>query len=852
MAAQRTYTATFAIGAKLAGSFRGVMAAAQSRLKTLEHAAMRVGRSIAKLTTMFGGLGAILGAFGVGKILTSIFEGADEAAEQFETRQRKIAVSLLNNQAIAAKGLPYAEKQRDLIEQHNAALAQQGVISKGLLDTSTANLAMIGMPPKYITEANASMADLLVVSRGVNATQEDMATFSKAYAVALRTGMTRGLRNYGIVLSDTEAKQFKDMKKSKDFMKLRFDFLMKHAKFAEGQNVKAAKSDEGRIHKLTNDLAAMRIRMGLAALPLRAKMADEWRKILPQVEPILTDLRNMGFKALGKVAQFVGDIVVPAFKTLSAWWKSEGGKAFMDMMRSLGKAFVGIFRGAGDAKKSMSQIIQERMLQALKMLTKLFEWIGKNAKWLVPTILTLVAAFAGLLIALQVAAAIAAIANPVGLIIVGIGALVTAVILLYENWDKIKEMFPTTAAIVEHFIEGFKLSFMAGFDFVKAIWKTLVAIFTGDFTGVGDAWAKVWKDIVALAQWWEKSLIAIAKAVGQAFKDYFLRVFEDIKSIWTWMKGFSWSGIKKMFAEGKDAATAYGQAQSTGQAGGAGGYAGVAAATAAAQSASAEMPLTPEALKAVQAERASVVADLQRPELRNLVSATLATEAGGAEDQKNILEALVNRGVAQQRAGTYKGVEHMIKGGFYGPYNRGETNAVMARGLSDARSEQVGEMIKQMGAGRNALGGLTDQGMVNEIKGNIKEQHGEDYFGKLGIAGEEQTAAYRLSRGYAHGGIITRAQHALLGERGPEAVIPLSGGRRAEGLLSYASRALGIHRGGATHVNFTPSITINGNASNADQASLDSRLRALARDFVDDFKRAQSHERRLSYEGGYG
>jgi hypothetical protein len=281
---------------------------------------------------------------------------------------------------------------------------------------------------------------------------------------------------------------------------------------------------------------------------------------------------------------------------------------------------------------------------------------------------------------------------------------------------------------------------MAGFDFVKAVWKTLVAIFTGDFTGVGDAWAKVWKDIVALAQWWEKSLIAIAKAVGQAFKDYFLRVFEDIKSIWTWMKGFSWSGIKKMFAEGKDAATAYGQAQSTGQAGGAGGYAGVAAATAAAQSASAEMPLSPDALKAVQAERASVVADLQRPELRNLVSATLATEAGGAEDQKNILEALVNRGVAQQRAGTYKGVEHMIKGGFYGPYNRGETNAVMARGLSDARSEQVGEMIKQMGAGRNALGGLTDQGMVNEIKGNIKEQHGEDYFGKLGIAGEEQTA----------------------------------------------------------------------------------------------------------------
>jgi carbon monoxide dehydrogenase subunit G len=234
------------------------------------------------------------------------------------------------------------------------------------------------------------------------------------------------------------------------------------------------------------------------------------------------------------------------------------------------------------------------------------------------------------------------------------------------------------------------------------------------------------------------------------------------------------------------------------------------------------------------------------------VSATLSTEAGGAEDQKNVLEALVNRGVAQQRAGNYKGVEALIKGGFYGPYNRGETAAVMSKGLSDARSEQVGEMINQMGAGRNALGGLTDQGMVNEIKGNIKERHGEDYFGKLGIAGEEQTAAFKMSRGLARGGIIGRATHALLGERGPEAVIPLSGGRRSEGLLAYASRALGMGGSVGTHVNFTPNITIHGGATDAAQQTLDAKLRDLARDFVADFKRAQKHERRLSYEGGYG
>jgi hypothetical protein len=54
-----------------------------------------------------------------------------------------------------------------------------------------------------------------------------------------------------------------------------------------------------------------------------------------------------------------------------------------------------------------------------------------------------------------------------------------------------------------------------------------------------------------------------------------------------------------------------------------------------------------------------------------------------------------------------------------------------------------------------------------------------------------------------------------------------------------------------TSVNFQPTITIHGNATDADQRAMDSRLRLLARDFVEQFKAAQYHERRLSYEGGY-
>jgi hypothetical protein len=103
------------------------------------------------------------------------------------------------------------------------------------------------------------------------------------------------------------------------------------------------------------------------------------------------------------------------------------------------------------------------------------------------------------------------------------------------------------------------------------------------------------------------------------------------------------------------------------------------------------------------------------------------------------------------------------------------------------------------------------------------------------------------------GGIFSRPHIGMVAESGPEAIIPLAGGARSHGLLAAASRALGIGRsGGDTHVSFAPIVTINGPANESNQQALDDKLRNLARDFVAQFQRAQMHERRLSYESGYG
>ena len=83
---------------------------------------------------------------------------------------------------------------------------------------------------------------------------------------------------------------------------------------------------------------------------------------------------------------------------------------------------------------------------------------------------------------------------------------------------------------------------------------------------------------------------------------------------------------------------------------------------------------------------------------------------------------------------------------------------------------------------------------------------------------------------------------AQIAERGAEAVIPLSrAGRGGMGAL------------GGTAVHFMPNITIHGGGSGAEiQEGMVEKLRDLSREFVAQFHRAQQHERRLSYEGGYG
>jgi SLT domain-containing protein len=863
MGARREYTAVFAIGAKLLGSFKGAMLAAQSRLKAVEQTAAAAGKSILKFGSMFSTLFAGLAAFGLGAIFKKIFEGADQAAEDAENSTRRLTASLMQQKNMRSQGLAAVQKEIGELYKHNEVLAERGVISKQLLNNATTQLAVQRLGPREIAESVGPLADVLVAAKGVRATQEDMTTLSRGFGAAVQKGMTKPLSQFGIVFSDEEQKAFKKMSKLD-----RYKVLTQRIKLLAGENAKALATPSGRIQKLQNDIVDMSERIGEAAKPARAELADVWRSILPEVEPMLLDLQKLGLNAMTRIARFIKSVGVPAFKTLSAWWKGEGVKAFTDMWSKIGKAFANMLGLVSTSKKSFAELVQDKLSVFLKKLGELFKWIGDNASWLVPTLTRLAFAFA----------AVAAVSFIYGKIqILGIAAAVSAMGYVASKFQYTQDLLEKKPITVdtEQFTKHlylanqswseFTINLANGIALIQADWDKGVLQMQLAWTRLTQGLGLEFRTAAADLQTFWNGWKAAWATVVNFFVDEWHRFLDAINIFKppAWLTGFL-SAIPGMgLAAGVAGAAGAAGAGGGGGAGGPGGA--LSGAAGAANAAGAGIPGL-----AAAAGAAGAAAGGPTP-------VTVASYGGAAEPGQTI-------GAYNNRLGlgdvaispnlipilgppgpsNYVMLDgqryHVADTSMYSP-GRPTSNMVEIWGYGNqikrsgnvAKAYQFGGIASRL---THALLGEHGPEAVIPLSGGARARGLLDIAKRaLGMPGASSTTAAKgnVAKAYQFGGIASRLTHAILGEHGPEAVIPLSGGARARGLLGVANRALGISSASTTtSVNFAPNITINGAASEREQASLDARLRDLARDFVNDFKRAQSHERRLSYEGGYG
>jgi hypothetical protein len=807
LGAKREYVAIFSIGARLLGSFRGAMAAAQSRMRALQHTAMTVGRSILKFGSIFSTLFAGAALFGVGAVFRKIFEGADEAAAAAEQRTRKLTAALFAQNKIRAKGRDYAVAQTKELQAVIAQQSKQGVFSAGMLESAAGILALQKLGPKEIAKTLPLLSDVLVASEGINATQEDMNKLALGFGKGMLTGtLPRSMMKYVGSLTVAEQKSLKAMAKAGDLAGT-YKFLTDRMARFGGESARALKTPEGRIKSLDIAMASMRRHIGEASLEARAKLADTWKALLPEIEPFLIAAKNLSAEAMISVAKFVRKYGVPALKAISDWAKGPGAeawnrmkKAWGDMAGKVGKALGEQFEALAGKGKNLGDVV----VSAMDGITGALQWIGDNSSWLVPTLEGLAAA----LVAISVISFVTVNA--------GMLSLVGTIGLLAGAFGKSASEYQKFADL------------MAGKDVSDP-----------------EHFTKHW---YLMGQTWTETFAGLS-AVVQAFQEGWDKSINELKAKWDWLvesiRLFKMPDWWNKFWE-RQAAEQQKSAVTTG--------------------ALAEQ----EAGRVAEAERLAAI-QKQWAAHRGPSAAEIAAAQAMAPPFLSGGTAGRGRGprlpaIALPGAATVApGVPQPWAGGGRGmPYTAGvqesmaeilpfwkRTQDSLGADWKTTWAQMSGDTA-QIKPGLAATGETLKTQIllpIQEIMQNwsllatsmgtplaIPTAAAAAATGPGGLPAPDIPADTTGVPGLAGGGVVTRPTLAMVGERGAEAVVPL--GRR---------------RGASqTTVNFSPTVTINGNASAAEQAALDKKLRDLSRDFVSDFKRAQNNERRLSYEGGYG
>lgn len=162
-------------------------------------------------------------------------------------------------------------------------------------------------------------------------------------------------------------------------------------------------------------------------------------------------------------------------------------------------------------------------------------WIQDNISWIGPLAagVAIVAGAVGVWTVAQWALNAALTANPIGIIIVGIGLLIGAIILLVQNWDTVVAWITEVwGGFIGWITDGLN-AFVGWWNgiwaqvgaFIGAVWNTIVATVRGVWNGF---WGWVVGAVGGFLGWWN----GIWKAVGDTWNNIWSGMGSFVSGIW--------------------------------------------------------------------------------------------------------------------------------------------------------------------------------------------------------------------------------------------------------------------------------------------------------------------------------
>lgn len=394
---------------------------ASNKVKAFGNATKEAMKKAAKYTAIgFGALTAATGVF--------LKQSIDAAKEKLKADKLLEAnLKRTNN---------YSIDRINSLKNEAGALQDLGVIGDDVIVAGAGQLAMYKLSHDQIKKTMPILSDMIAKEKGFNATQEDSIAMADAIGKAL-DGKTKGLLKYGVQLTKAEEKVFKTMKAEK-----RLDFITnKLNKSIGGTNKALRETDEGKIVSAQGAFGDMQAEVGKKLMPYLGKLAVWFHSKIPGIQDLILGTADKVEQLIIKVDPYITQIK----QLFGSLW--DRGKPALEEFKNI------LLEGAGQAIDIAQSIIDNWDRISPIVYTVVGALAAYKTVMFISSIYTLAVVGAmklktiwdgiqaartkGLTIQ-QIALNVAMNANPIGLVITAVAALVGIGWMLYKNWDLVK------------------------------------------------------------------------------------------------------------------------------------------------------------------------------------------------------------------------------------------------------------------------------------------------------------------------------------------------------------------------------------------------------------------------------
>ena len=405
------------------------------------------------------------------------------------------------------------QAQIDDIIKYGDALELVTTVEGDATVAGASQLATFQLQSSTIKALLPSLQNLAVGTYGVNVSQEQMIQTGNLVGKVMQ-GQTGALSRVGVSFSEAQGKILKSGTEAEKTATLIEVLNQNFGGLAENM----AKTPEGRIRQLKNAWGSVKDIVGYGVLPvitsavnfLASKIPDAQNAMTKAVETVkvpIVWIKDNALPSLITAFQNVWNYGVSAFDSIktAVMQNSEKFSGIITIAGGVKDALFNAFEFCKPALNWIKDTGLSLMVNALagvvQKATDVYNFFVNNWGWIAPVISGIVGAIVafkvavfaintvmnawaivqGICTAAQWALNVAMTANPVGIIIVAIGALIAIGVALWMNWDSV--------------CAWCKQAFQAVGDFFVSVGTSIGSFFVGLWTGIKDTAVGVWNGI---------------------------------------------------------------------------------------------------------------------------------------------------------------------------------------------------------------------------------------------------------------------------------------------------------------------------------------------------------------------